>query len=288
MDIINDLKVQLLSYYDSIIAFLPKLAIAIVLLAIFFIVVRFARKKIIKFARSKADDQLLINFLDSIFSLINYLIGFLIFLYIIGQTGIASSILGAAGISAFVIGFAFKDIGENLLAGVMMAFNRPFRIGDTIKTADVEGSIVEMSLRDTHIKTFDGKDVYVPNGQILKNPLYNYTIDGFLRKQFVIGVDYGSDIKQIRQIILETVKTIPGVLTESKAPSTILSNFSSSTIDITVQFWIDTFDTVHSSVEVQSQAMTAVLAALDNAGINMPGDVVELKNYRAEGLKTAI
>lgn len=288
MDIINDLKVQLLSYYDSIIAFLPKLAIAIVLLAIFFIVVRFARKKIIKFARSKADDQLLINFLDSIFSLINYLIGFLLFLYIIGQTGIASSILGAAGISAFVIGFAFKDIGENLLAGVMMAFNRPFRIGDTIKTADVEGSIVEMSLRDTHIKTFDGKDVYVPNGQILKNPLYNYTIDGFLRKQFVIGVDYGSDIKQIRQIILETVKTIPGVLTESKAPSTILSNFSSSTIDITVQFWIDTFDTVHSSVEVQSQAMTAVLAALDNAGINMPGDVVELKNYRAEGLKTAI
>lgn len=288
MDIINDLKVQLLSYYDSIIAFLPKLAIAIVLLAIFFIVVRFARKKIIKFARSKADDQLLINFLDSIFSLINYLIGFLLFLYIIGQTGIASSILGAAGISAFVIGFAFKDIGENLLAGVMMAFNRPFRIGDTIKTADVEGSIVEMSLRDTHIKTFDGKDVYVPNGQILKNPLYNYTIDGFLRKQFVIGVDYGSDIKQIRQIILDTVEKVPGVLTKSKGPETILSNFSPSTIDITVQFWIDTFDTVHSSVEVQSQAMTAVLAALDNAGINMPGDVVELKNYRAEGLKTAI
>lgn len=287
MDIISDLKDQLLGYYDSIISLLPKLAIAVVILIIFSFVVRFLRKRTIKFARSKADDQLLINFLDSIFSLINFIIGFLLFLYIIGQTGIASSILGAAGVSAFVIGFAFKDIGENFLAGVIMAFNRPFRIGDTIKTADVEGSIVEMSLRDTHIKTFDGKDVYVPNGQILKNPLYNYTIDGYLRKQFTIGIDYGSDIKLIRSIILDTINKVPGVLTETKVPATILSDFAASTIDITVQFWINTLDKEHSSVEVRSQAMTNVLAALDAANVNMPGDVVELKNYRAEGLKTA-
>ena len=60
----------------------------------------------------------------------------------------------------------------------------------------------------THIKTFDGKDVYVPNGQILKNPLYNYTIDGFLRKEFVIGVDYGTDVDKARSIILNVLKTL--------------------------------------------------------------------------------
>ena len=116
--------------------------------------------------------------------------------------GAAAPLPQALVLTAIVIGFAFKDIGENFLAGVMMAFNRPFRIGDTIKSGDVEGKIVELSLRDTHIKTFDGKDVYVPNGQILKNPVYNYTIDGFLRHQFSIGIDYNSDIKKARDLIM--------------------------------------------------------------------------------------
>jgi len=112
-----------------------------------------------------------------------------------------------------------------------MAFNRPFRLGDTVKTADVEGVIIEMSLRDTHIKTFDGKDVYVPNGQIIKNPLYNYTIDGFLRGSFTIGVDYNSDIEAARSIILSILKSTAGILQTTKPPRTHVKTLNSSTID---------------------------------------------------------
>ena len=118
--------------------------------------------------------------------------------------------LGAATISTFVIGFAFKDIAENFLAGVMLAFNRPFRLKDTIKTGNVEGNILEMHLsRYTH-KNFRRKDVYIPNAQIIKTPLYNYTIDGFLRQEFIIGIDYKSDIDLARNTIIDVLLKFKG------------------------------------------------------------------------------
>jgi len=286
MDITNDLKEQLIEYYHGAIKVLPRLVLAILLAVIFFIVLRFVRKKLIKLINMKADDRLLVNFFDSILHIINIILTFLIFLYLVGQAGIASSILGAATISSVVIGFAFKDIAENFLAGVIMAFNRPFRIGDIIKTTDVEGKITGLSLRDTHIKTFDGKDVYVPNGQIIKNPLYNYTIDGFLRKSFVIGLDYGTDIDAARRMISDTLMHIPGILKEDKMPLTLIKEFGASTINIDVQFWLDTFDKKHSATEIRSQAMKQVLNKLEAEGINLPGDVVELKNYKDTPIQT--
>ncbi len=286
MEIINDLEAQIASYYDSIIAIIPKITLAIIIVVVLLLLLRYIRKRSVKFMLTKAEDKLLIGFIDSIFRIINIIFGLLLFLYIIGQSGIASSMLGAATVSSVVIGFAFKDIAENFLAGVIMAFNRPFRIGDTVMTGSVEGTITEMSLRDTHIKTFDGKDVYVPNGQIIKNPLFNYTIDGFLRRSFSIGLDYGTDIDNARKIILDAVNTVPGVLKEDKLAKTLIKNLGPSTINIDVQYWVDTFDKKHSGAEIQSQAMKRALNTLEKAGVNLPGDIIEIKNYQNAPLQT--
>ena len=234
----------------------------------------------------KADDKLMVTFMKSILNITKVLIAILFFLFVIGQGGLASTIFGAATISSVIIGFAFKDIAENFLAGVIMAFNRPFRIGDFVQTGNVEGSIIAMSLRDTHVKTSDGKDVYVPNGQIIKNPLYNFTIDGFLRKSFSIGLDYGTDIDAARKIIQETMEKVEGVLQEEKIPKTLITEFGASTINIAVQYWIDTFDKTFSGTEIQSQSMKKVLNNLENAGVNLPGDIIELKNYQDKPITT--
>jgi small-conductance mechanosensitive channel len=237
-----------------------------------------------KLARSKAEDPLLIDFLNKIFQIINIVLGVMLFLYIIGQSKIAVSLLGIGGVSAFILGFAFKDIGENFLAGIVMAFKRPFRIGDTIKSEGVEGSIVAMSLRDTHIKTFDGKDVYVPNGQIIKNPLYNYTIDGFLRHEVVLGVDYSTDLNKTRKTILEVVQSVPGVLNETKVPNVYIKNLGPSAIELGIQFWVDTFDKKTSTIEIKNQVYTRTLNKLEAENVIMPGNIVELKNYSSESL----
>ncbi|WP_235296133.1 mechanosensitive ion channel family protein [Portibacter marinus] len=279
MEVLNDLQEQIVGYYDQFIVLLPKVALAIVVCALLFVILGFFRRRIIKYARLKAEDQLLINFFDGAINIAIVILIFLVFLYIIGMAAIAGSALGAVGVSTFIIGFAFKDIAENFLAGVIMAFKRPFRIGDYIKSNDVEGSILEMNLRDTHIKTVDGKDVYVPNGQILKNPLYNYTIDGYLRGSFIVGVDYESDIEEAREIILREIMNIEGILKEDKLPRTHVKNLNTSTVDIEVFYWINTFDDKFSGLELKSIAQSKVVAALTEANIGMPADIVELKNY---------
>ncbi len=287
MEILKDLKSQIASYYSDIIVLLPRIGIALLISFSILIIARFFRRRVVHFMNAKADDPLLVNFLNGAIRIMNLIIGFLIFLTVMGLTGVAGSILGAASVSAVVIGFAFKDIAENFLAGVIMAFKRPFRVGDTIKTGDVEGNIISMSLRDSCVKTFDGKDVFVPNAQILKNPLYNYTIDGFLRKKFTIGLDYGSDIEQARKVIEEVVNGIDGILKERKKVRTTVGSLSASTINIDIYYWIDTFDNTYSPAETQSQAISKVLSSLESAGFNLPGDIVELKNYGGGKLMTS-
>lgn len=286
MEFIADLKSQFLAYYESIIIAIPKMLIGLVIIISFLLIASFIRKKLISLLYNKAEDKLLINFLDGAFRILNLTIASLLFLYIVGLADIAGSILGAATLSSFIIGFAFKDIAENFLAGVIMAFNRPFRIGDTVKTADIEGKIVEMNLRDTHLKTFDGKDVYIPNGQIIKNPLFNYTIDGFLRKSYVIGLDYDSDIDLARKIMVETILKVKGIVLESRPPSTFIKSLTSSTINVELHYWINTFDNKESPSEMHTQAIKNTLLNLSSAGVKMPGDIVEVKNYNETVFQT--
>ena len=264
-------------YYDMAIMHLPKYVVAVVSVFILLFTLRLIRKRLSNVLLSKADDKLLVNFIDSVFRIINIIIGFSLFLYITDNSSIAKGILGAAGISAFVIGFAFKDIGENFLAGVILAFSRPFRLGDIIKSEGVEGSILEVSLRETHIKTFDGKDVYIPNAQILKNPLYNYTIDGFLRKQFQVGVGYDSNVEEVRGYVMQVLLDIPGILTEGKPPMTSVGELGDSAIILTVRYWINTFDQQFSSTDIHTMAITKVLTTLQDHKVELPGNVVEIK-----------
>ena len=178
----NDLLDQVSAYYQSIVALMPKLVLGIIIILVFWYLSSLFKRWSGKWLRLRMDDPLLAVFLSRLVKATFLTIGLLAFLQVVGLGKAAGSLLAGAGISAFVIGFAFKDIGENFLAGILMAFKRPFRIGDVIESGDIKGTIIGLSLRDTQVKTFDGKDVYIPNGMILKNPIINYTIDGFLRQ----------------------------------------------------------------------------------------------------------
>lgn len=266
------------------------LVIAGVALAIFLLFVFFARKSK-RFLRvrlvKQMDDSLLANFLAGIFSTLIILIGLLIVLRVIGLTGIVSGLLAGAGISAFIIGFALKDIGENFLAGIILAFKRPFRVGDIVDIGGIRGKVLAMNLRDTQIKTGDGKDVFIPNGMILKNPLVNFTIDGFLRYDFILGLDYGSDYQAALELIRKSILEVPGVLTQGKVPQAWVTELGESTLNIQITFWVDTFERAISDAVVKSNAILTVLTAMEKAGFNMPARVLELKNYRDENLKTS-
>jgi small conductance mechanosensitive channel len=273
----TDIRNQVLSYYEFLVELFPKLILALTVLILFWVIAirarSFARKRLL----GSIEDPLLANFIARIIKFAFILIGILGFLQIIGLGKAASSLLAGAGISAFIIGFAFKDIGENFLAGILMAFQRPFRIGDIVETGTTMGKIVGLSFRETHIKTFDGKDVFVPNGMILKNPIINYTIDGFLRQDFVVGLDYEADLHEAMNIILEQLRGVEGILQEDKAPFIFITDLNSNTVDLTVYYWFNT-DSGVSSIQIKNMAIRMVLNALQEAGFHLPRTVVEIKN----------
>ena len=285
MDIITQLIESSMAYISGIIDFLPKMIVSILIVSLIYMILKVIRTRTVKWIRHKADDHLLVDFMNGVLHTVNIIIGFLLLLYLLGYWAAATSLIGGLGVSAFIIGFAFKDLGENFLAGVMMAFNRPFRMGDVVKTGEVEGTITEMSLRETHIKTFDGKDVYVPNGQILKAPLYNYTIDGFLRNEFKLKVPYRADVNQISIKIKEILLNTPGVLDGDKGPTTFISSIDDGTVTFTIWFWFDTFDSEHSSLTMQTEAIRDITSALEEMNIEVPGSVIDIRNHETKSIQ---
>lgn len=262
---------------------LPSLLVGIVVLVIGFYTANRVRKLVEQKTKKNAENTLTRIFVAQFISISIKLIIIVIFLRIIGFNDLTSNVLAGAGILTFVVGFAFKDIGENFLAGIILAFKSPFQINDLIESNNIIGYVNDLTIRETRIKTLDGKDVFIPNGQILKNPLSNYTIDGFLRYDFLIGLDYGSNISKAIEVILATVKNVHGVIDGERKPAVVLEEFAASTINLKVLFWIDTFQstskTYHSGIK--TEVMKQVLEVLVKEGFSLPSDIVEIKQYNS-------
>ncbi len=287
-NILRDIWENIVSYYDQFVALLPRLLVGILIFAALYFIAGQVKKLAQKRLTARMDDPLLAKFLAGNIRTGIILVAVLFFLQIVGLGNIAIGLLSTAGVGAFVIGFAFKDLGENFLAGVLLAFNRPFKVGDVVQLDGTEGSVVGLNLRTTQIKTFDGKDVFIPNANIIKKPVINYTIDGFLRLSFLVGLDYGSDFNRAIQTVQDTLKQIPGILQEKKQPMVIITEPATSTLNLTVFFWIDTYNPEISGLKVKSEVINRVFNALNTAGFYLPADIVELKNYDSTKLTTII
>lgn len=266
---LDDIQTQVVENYDTLVAITPRLIIAIVLLVIFWFLGFYVKKLANQRLEKNMNDSLLANFLAGLVRGIILLMGILFVLRFWGFTGVVTSVLTGAGISAFIIGFALKDIGENFLAGILLAFKRPFKIGDVIEVSGVKGRVIQLNLRDTQIKTEDGKDVYMPNGSMVKNPLINFTIDGFIRNQFDIGLDHGSDYNAAIQLMEEKLQNVKGILKGSRAPVVVVKEIANNAVIITVFFWVDTFTRIPPFNKVKSRAMIVVVKALEEAGYNL-------------------
>lgn len=284
-NLLEDITQAIKSYYDDLVAVLPKLGIAFLVLIITLIIAGWLRRFSRRALGNRMEDPLLADFLSRVLNTILVIIGFVVILNIIGLGGAAASLLAGAGIGAFVIGFAFKDIGENFLAGILMAFKRPFKIGDIIETQDITGKVISLTLRDTQIKTFSGKDVFIPNGAIMKNPIINRTIDGYLRYQFSIGLAYEDNLREGINIIRNTIQNTPGVLNEDgREVKVLFEELGTSTVNATAYFWVNMDHPKISGVAVQSEAIEATVTALSDAGYYLPADIIEIKNYQDKSL----
>ncbi len=266
-------------YWAQLIDMLPKLIVAIVAFIIVLFIARRVKHIVERRTTKRLEDPLLAKFLAKVTNWILIIVGISIALHIIGLSKIAGSILAGAGVSAVVFGFAFRDIGENLIAGIMLAFNRPFNIGDTVETDSIIGTVKELDLRYTHVRSFDGKDIYVPNAMILKNPLYNYTSHGLLRFDFVISVALEDDIEKAQQLIFDSISKEHGVLADP-TPFITIKDIDKHRVSFQAFYWVNVAEYKGSIVELKNNILTMSKNTLIESGFTLPSDIVELKIYR--------
>jgi small conductance mechanosensitive channel len=268
-------------YYYGLVDVTPKIGLAIVAILISWFIARKAQDISGRKLKKRMHDPLLAIFISRLIKAALIVLGLLLVLRIVGLTGIATSLLAGAGISAFVVGFALKDIGENFLAGILLAFKRPFHIGETIESNGIKGKVISLNLRDTQILSGD-KDIYLPNALLVKNPLINYSKKGFQAQTLVVGIECGANYERALEVIGLTLAQIEGILNdENKKSSVYVSGISLNSVDVTINYWVKTNSPISSEL-IRSNIIIKTLQALKEEGFNIPANVIEIKKYESD------
>jgi len=176
-------------------------------------------------------------------------------------------LFSALGLGGVAIGFAFKDIFQNLLAGILQLVRQPFRAGDEISSGPFTGIVESIETRATYIRTYDGERIIVPNSVVYTEPVTVITAYDLLRSQYDVGIGYGDDVTAARAIALEAVTGVDGVL-EDPAPDVLLWDLAGSSKNLRVRWW--TRPQRATVVQVRDRVLQAVAEALTAAGVDLP------------------
>ncbi len=275
------IQISLETYYKEFLKVLPRVALAILVIILGVLLAQLLTNFYKRRFQQKSEDPLMSKFLAQAVKIILVIITIMIALRVAGLDGIATGLLTAVGGGAIILGFAFQDIGKNFLAGIILAFNRPFNIDDTIKIDNIFGKVKELSFRYSHIKTFDGRDIYIPNSDVLTKPVENYTADGFYRVDFTVGIGYEDDIQAAKKVIQDILDANKEIVRDADHENFVIEDeLAASTVNLKVFFWVDTVDYRRASRVLRGLIIKEVKEALAAKDFNLPSDVVELKLYK--------
>ena len=268
MEPVSILIAQLRGIARASIELLPQIAVALIV-----ILLTAGLSKLIRsitrrgFKRTKLRKSLkeLFTLLISIFV---WVLGIMIAAVIMFPGLTPASMLAGLGIGSVAIGFAFKDVFENFLAGIIILFRREMRIGDYIECEDIEGQVDQIAIRESHIRQTDGQLVIVPNSILFKNPVTVRTSLEKRRVTVICGVAYDVDLAEARSVIEKAVEACDTVEQDEKPIQVFAKEFGDSSINFEVTWW-----TGSKPVDVRSsrdQVISSIKRALDAANIEIP------------------
>lgn len=178
-----------------------------------------------------------------------------------------SNVLSTLGIGSVAIGFAFKDILQNLLAGLLLLINRPYRRGDQIQVKGFEGTVEHIESRATLIKTYDGRRVIIPNSDVYTSPVIVNTAFETKRDSYDVGIGYGDDVEGACRIFEEAVAGCEGVLEDPK-PEALPWGLDSSYVTVRIRWWAKSLRA--EQTHARSRAILAIWRAANTNGIDLP------------------
>jgi small conductance mechanosensitive channel len=188
-----------------------------------------------------------------------------------------TSFVAGLGVAGLTIGFALQDVARNFVAGILLLIRQPFNIGDSVEVADFSGTVLEITTRDTVLKTWDGEMVILPNIDVFSSAIKNYSELPLRRRTVRIGLGYGEDVDRAAQAFLEAIRGVEGVLDDP--PSTLLAEeLGDSVLVLAARFWVN--QETHDLFDVHSAVVRAIKETAEEEGIDLP---YPIQTVRLEG-----
>lgn len=177
------------------------------------------------------------------------------------------SLVAGLGVAGFTIGFALQDIAKNFVAGIILLWQQPFEIGDGIKVGEYAGTVLGITLRTTEIRTWDGRYVLIPNGDVLTSPIENFSQPHRRRVGITAGISSNSDLDHVTRIALDAITTVPGIL-DDPAARVIYKNFGDFAIEFTCYYWVNTKE--FDFLDAQNAGFIGIKKAFELERVEMP------------------
>ncbi|MBE9478475.1 MAG: mechanosensitive ion channel [Chloroflexi bacterium] len=251
---------------EAAINFLPRLGAAALILLVAHLLSKWLARFLRKRMEQRQQDAELIVLLEMITRLGILTLGIVLALDQIAP-GRFNTLIAGLGIGGIAIGFGLQDIIKNFISGILILLQQPFEIGDSIEVSGFGGTVLNISVRATELKTWDGRIVIIPNGDVYASAVVNYSKSVHRRVSLTVGVGYDSDLDKVARVTHQVITALPGVLKEPP-PSVTFQNFSESSIDFALQFWTDTMEV--GIINAQDAAIKALKEAFDREGIDIP------------------
>lgn len=267
MDYVTLLSNQLRSMAAGLVAALPNIAIALAVLVITLFVARFAARMAARAVNHAHMRESLKQLVHTLAKLGVWIVGLLLAASIALPGFTPAGAIAGLGIGAVAIGFAFQDIFENFLAGVLIMLRQKMRIGDVIECEGVQGRVEHITLRESHIRQLSNELTIMPNAMLFKNPVKILTEDAIRRNEVVVGVSYDTDLEQAQEIIQRAVEGIEAINAD-KGVIVYAQEFGASSVDFLVQWWATS--TPRDLRLTKSEVILAIKRALDEAKIEIP------------------
>lgn len=260
-----DIQAILQDWLISFIDFLPKIIAAIIVFIVTVFISGFIAKWVKKIAKNKISNLEILQLIFVVTRWTLLILGAILALSLVNFD--ITGFVAGLGIAGFTIGFALQDIAKNFISGLLLLYRQPFNLGERVIVSDFTGEVMEINIRDTVIKTFDGELVIIPNTQVFENPIINLTHTQHRRRTVMIGLGYGEDAERAINIFLEKIQSVPGVETDPK-PSILADALGDSTLQLSATFWVDQQE--NNILEVHSNVVKAIKSASDEYGIDLP------------------
>jgi len=269
------------SWIDGAIKLLPNIISALIIFIIFIFIAKLINFLVRKYF-SRKDKSNLGEVLGGFVKWAIFVLGFLLSATIVTPSLKPGDLIAGLGVSSVAIGFAFKDILQNWLAGLLILFRQPFQVNDQVEVSGYEGTVKKIETRATLIKTFDGDRVVIPNSQIYTNAIKVKTAYRFRRSEYDIGIGYGDDLQKASKIISSILDKVVDIVKEP-VPEVLVWDLAASWVTIRARWWTNSKKT--NLAKVRSEVITKIKLAFDDAKIDMPYDTkVHLFHDQTEDL----